>query len=134
MGEILFTVKGPSRSILSTERLALNILQRMSAIATLTNKVIKKTSYTGVRILDTRKTTPGIRILEKLAVQIGGGENHRFGLFDMIMLKDNHIDYAGGVAKAIQEAKKYIQKQKYSIGNHIIFNWNWITNCFFIGQ
>lgn len=118
IGEILFIVKGPSRSILSTERLALNILQRMSAIATLTNKVLKKTSYTGVRILDTRKTTPGIRILEKMAVQIGGGENHRFGLYDMIMLKDNHIDYAGGISKAIQEAKKYIQK--HSLGIKII--------------
>ena len=114
-GDILFKVNGSTRSILNTERLVLNILQRMSAIASLTHQVVSKTKHTGVRILDTRKTTPGIRVLEKLAVKIGGGENHRFGLYDMIMLKDNHIDYSGGVQQAIRKAKGYLKKNSLNL-------------------
>jgi nicotinate-nucleotide pyrophosphorylase (carboxylating) len=108
LGDIVFEVKGHSRSILSTERLVLNFMQRMSGIATQTNAIVKLINGTKVRLLDTRKTTPGIRYLEKWAVRIGGGYNHRFGLYDMIMLKDNHIDYAGGVKSAIQKANEYV--------------------------
>jgi len=108
LGDIVFEVKGHSRSILSTERLVLNFMQRMSGIATQTNAIVKLINGTKVRLLDTRKTTPGIRYLEKWAVRIGGGYNHRFGLYDMIMLKDNHIDYAGGVKPAIQKANEYV--------------------------
>ena len=107
-GDVVFEVKGRSRSILSTERLVLNFMQRMSGIATQTNTIVKLINGTKVRLLDTRKTTPGIRYLEKWAVRLGGGYNHRFGLYDMIMLKDNHIDYAGGVKPAIQKANEYI--------------------------
>ncbi len=114
-GDILFKVNGSTRSILNTERLVLNILQRLSAIASLTKNFVSKTKHTGVRILDTRKTTPGIRVLEKLAVKIGGGENHRFGLYDMIMLKDNHIDYSGGVKQAIRKAKGYLKKNSLNL-------------------
>jgi nicotinate-nucleotide pyrophosphorylase (carboxylating) len=108
LGDVVFEVKGHSRSILSTERLVLNFMQRMSGIATQTNAIVKLINGTKVRLLDTRKTTPGIRYLEKWAVRIGGGYNHRFGLYDMIMLKDNHIDYAGGVKSAIQKANEYV--------------------------
>ena len=114
-GDTLLTVSGPSRSILTTERLALNIVQRMSAIATMTNSIVAKTEHTGVRILDTRKTTPGIRIIEKMAVKIGGGENHRFGLYDMIMLKDNHVDYAGGVRQALHKTKQYLSQAQLDL-------------------
>jgi len=100
-GDIAFYVEGSSQSILKAERLVLNAMQRMSAIATKTKFFVDLLKGTGTKILDTRKTTPGIRALEKWAVKIGGGENHRFALYDMIMLKDNHIDFAGGVAKAI---------------------------------
>jgi nicotinate-nucleotide pyrophosphorylase (carboxylating) len=106
-GDIAFVVKGLSRSILSTERIVLNFMQRMSGIATLTHEYVKIIEGTDCKLLDTRKTTPGIRLLEKWAVRIGGGHNHRFGLYDMIMIKDNHIDYAGGIAKAIQRANEY---------------------------
>ena len=109
-GDIVFEVKGFSRSILSTERLVLNFMQRMSGIATQTSVIVASIQGTKVRLLDTRKTTPGIRYLEKWAVRIGGGYNHRFGLYDMIMLKDNHIDYAGGVKPAIQRANEYLLK------------------------
>jgi nicotinate-nucleotide pyrophosphorylase (carboxylating) len=108
LGDVVFEVSGRSRSILSTERLVLNFMQRMSGIATQTNAIVKLINGTKVRLLDTRKTTPGIRYLEKWAVRIGGGYNHRFGLYDMIMLKDNHIDYAGGVKPAIQKANEYV--------------------------
>lgn len=108
-GDIVFYVSGSSRSILMAERLVLNSMQRMSAIATKTNKYVKLLEGTHARILDTRKTTPGIRALEKWAVKIGGGENHRFALYDMIMLKDNHIDFAGGITKAIQKTKAYLK-------------------------
>ena len=108
-GDVAFYVEAASQSILKAERLVLNAMQRMSAIATKTKEFVDKLEGTGTKILDTRKTTPGIRALEKWAVKIGGGENHRFALYDMIMLKDNHIDFAGGVAKAIQKTKKYLE-------------------------
>lgn len=108
-GDIVFYVEGASQSILKAERLVLNAMQRMSAIATKTKKFVDLLEGTETKILDTRKTTPGIRALEKWAVKIGGGENHRFALYDMIMLKDNHIDFAGGVAKAINLTKQYLK-------------------------
>ena len=109
-GDIVFYVEGASQSILKAERLVLNAMQRMSAIATKTKIFVDLLEDTGTKILDTRKTTPGIRALEKWAVKIGGGENHRFALYDMIMLKDNHIDFAGGVTKAINKAKAYLKE------------------------
>lgn len=109
-GDIAFTVKGKSISILSTERLVLNFMQRMSGIATQTNNIVNLIDGTPAKLLDTRKTTPGIRYMEKWAVRIGGGHNHRFALYDMIMLKDNHIDYAGGVKSAINRANDYLEK------------------------
>ncbi|WP_417871320.1 carboxylating nicotinate-nucleotide diphosphorylase [Winogradskyella sp.] len=108
-GDIAFFVEGSSQSILKAERLVLNAMQRMSAIATKTRKFVDLLEGTGTKILDTRKTTPGIRAIEKWAVKIGGGENHRFALYDMIMLKDNHIDFAGGVTKAIEQTKQYLK-------------------------
>ena len=111
-GDIAFEVRGSSRSILSTERLVLNFMQRMSGIATQTNSLVKKIEGTGAKLLDTRKTTPGIRYMEKWAVRIGGGFNHRFALYDMIMLKDNHVDYAGGIAAAIGRANDYLDETK----------------------
>lgn len=109
-GDIAFVVSGASISILSTERLVLNFMQRMSGIATQTRKIVDLIEGTKARLLDTRKTTPGIRYMEKWAVRIGGGVNHRFALYDMIMLKDNHIDYAGGVQPAIERANAYLEK------------------------
>lgn len=114
-GDIVFEVSGSSRSILATERLVLNFMQRMSAIATHTNEVVSLIEGTNTQLLDTRKTTPGIRALEKWAVTIGGGVNHRFGLYDMIMIKDNHIDYAGGITKAIERANNYIESKNLKI-------------------
>lgn len=108
-GDIVFYVEGASQSILKAERLVLNAMQRMSAIATKTKTFVDLLDGTGTKILDTRKTTPGIRALEKWAVKIGGGENHRFALYDMIMLKDNHIDFAGGITKAINKTKAYLK-------------------------
>jgi nicotinate-nucleotide pyrophosphorylase (carboxylating) len=108
-GDIAFYVEGSSQSILKAERLVLNAMQRMSAIATKTKCFVDLLEGTGTKILDTRKTTPGIRALEKWAVKIGGGENHRFALYDMIMLKDNHIDFAGGVSKAILKTVNYLK-------------------------
>ena len=108
-GDIVFYVEGRSQSILKAERLVLNAMQRMSAIATKTSKYVKLLEGTQTKILDTRKTTPGIRALEKWAVKIGGGENHRFALYDMIMLKDNHIDFAGGITQAITKTKAYLR-------------------------
>jgi len=108
-GDICFYVSGNSQSILKSERLILNAMQRMSAISTKTKKFVDILEGTSTKILDTRKTTPGIRALEKWAVKIGGGKNHRFALYDMIMLKDNHIDFAGGVAKAINLTKQYLK-------------------------
>jgi nicotinate-nucleotide pyrophosphorylase (carboxylating) len=109
-GDIAFTVTGSSRSILSTERLVLNFMQRMSGIATQTHRICQLIDGTGAKLLDTRKTTPGIRYLEKWAVRIGGGYNHRFALYDMIMLKDNHIDYAGGIRQAIERTHDYLKE------------------------
>lgn len=107
--DIAFIVEGSSQSILKAERLVLNAMQRMSAIATKTRRFVDVLEGTKTRILDTRKTTPGIRAIEKWAVKIAGGENHRFALYDMIMLKDNHIDYAGGISKAIQKTNAYLK-------------------------
>lgn len=107
--DIAFEVKGKVRSLLQTERLMLNIMQRMSGIATRTREYVKLLEGTRTRILDTRKTTPGLRMLEKEAVLIGGGCNHRIGLYDMILLKDNHIDFAGGISQAIDRANKYLK-------------------------
>lgn len=108
-GDIAFYVEGSSQNILKAERLVLNAMQRMSAIATKTKKFSILLEGTKTKILDTRKTTPGIRALEKWAVKIGGGENHRFALYDMIMLKDNHIDFAGGITKAIDKTRQYLK-------------------------
>ena len=104
-GDVAMVVEGKIQSLLQTERLMLNIMQRMSGIATMTNRYVKRLEGTRTRVLDTRKTTPGMRILEKMAVKIGGGVNHRIGLVDMILLKDNHVDFAGGIDKAILRAK-----------------------------
>jgi len=114
-GDIVFYVTGSSLSILKAERLVLNSMQRMSAIATKTNKFAKLLEGTKTKILDTRKTSPGIRAIEKWAVKIGGGENHRFALYDMIMLKDNHIDFAGGVSKAIKKTKKFLKEKNLDL-------------------
>lgn len=113
--DIVFYVEGSSQSILKAERLVLNAMQRMSAIATKTNEFVKKLEGTNTKILDTRKTTPGIRALEKWAVKIGGGVNHRFGLYDMIMLKDNHIDFAGGITQAISKTKSYLEEKNLDL-------------------
>jgi len=114
-GDIVFYVSGSSQSILKAERLVLNGMQRMSAIATKTNYFVKLLEGTNTKILDTRKTTPGIRALEKWAVKIGGGENHRFALYDMVMLKDNHIDFAGGITKAIEKTQQYLADKKLDL-------------------
>ena len=107
VGDIAFEVEGKIQSLLQTERLMLNIMQRMSGVATRTRQYVKMLEGTKTRVLDTRKTTPGLRLLEKEAVIIGGGVNHRIGLYDMILLKDNHVDFAGGIQKAIKRAQKY---------------------------
>jgi len=114
-GNIALTVTGRQQSILKSERLVLNILQRMSGIATTTNKYATRLRGLKTKILDTRKTTPGFRFLEKEAVRIGGGYNHRMGLFDMIMLKDNHILYAGGIEKAIKKTQEYLKSNKINL-------------------
>ena len=108
-GDVAFVVEGRVRSLLQTERLMLNIMQRMSGIATMTAKYMERLKGLKTKVLDTRKTTPGMRMLEKEAVRIGGGMNHRIGLFDMILLKDNHVDFAGGIANAINKANEYIK-------------------------
>ena len=110
-GDIAFVVEGKVQSLLQTERLMLNIMQRMSGIATMTNKYVRALEGTKTRVLDTRKTTPGMRILEKMAVKIGGGCNHRIGLFDMILLKDNHVDFSGGIHNAVTRAKEYCKEK-----------------------
>ena len=108
--DIAFEVEGDAQSILTAERLVLNCMQRMSGVATKTHGIVELLKGTNTKVLDTRKTTPGMRYLEKLAVKIGGGVNHRFGLFDMILIKDNHVDYSGGIKQAIQNTKGYLQK------------------------
>lgn len=110
-GDIAFTVEGKTQSLLQTERTVLNLMQRMSGIATTTNKYVKRLEGLHTRVLDTRKTTPGLRLIEKQAVKIGGGVNHRIGLFDMILLKDNHVDFAGGLENAITKAKEYLTEK-----------------------
>lgn len=114
-GDIALTVSGKVQSILKAERLSLNCMQRMSGIATLTNQVVRQLRGLHTRVLDTRKTTPGIRFLEKLAVKTGGGENHRFGLYDMMMIKDNHIDYAGGIENAITRCDEFRKANNLNI-------------------
>lgn len=115
IGDIILYVSGNARSILIAERLVLNTMQRMSGIATTTHKIVDLLAGTKTKVLDTRKTTPNLRFLEKQAVLIGGGVNHRFGLYDMILIKDNHVDYAGGIIKAIQSAKDYVKIHQKNI-------------------
>lgn len=115
VGDIAMVVTGKVRSLLQTERLMLNIMQRMSGIATMTNKYVELLKGTKTRVLDTRKTTPGLRMLEKQAVKIGGGTNHRIGLFDMILLKDNHIDFADGIANAIDRCHNYLKEMNLDL-------------------
>ncbi len=110
-GDVAMIVEGRVQSLLQTERLMLNVMQRMSGIATMTRRYVKQLEGTKTRVLDTRKTTPGMRMLEKAAVKIGGGVNHRIGLFDMMLLKDNHVDFAGGIDKAIQRAQNYCKEK-----------------------
>lgn len=114
-GDVVFHVSGSSQSILKSERVVLNTMQRMSAIATKTNSFVKLLEGTNTKILDTRKTTPGFRVAEKWAVTIGGGENHRFALYDMVMLKDNHIDFAGGIALAIAKTQAYLKENNLDL-------------------
>jgi len=114
-GEVAFRVTGKVHSLLQCERLVLNVMQRMSGIATNTRKYVSLLEGTGTKILDTRKTTPGLRFLEKEAVRLGGGVNHRFGLYDMILIKDNHIDFAGGIRQAISGCQTYLEKQKLDL-------------------
>jgi len=114
-GDIAFNVEGRVQSILKAERLVLNIMQRMSGIATQTRRYADKLEGLTTRVLDTRKTTPGLRLLEKKAVELGGGVNHRMGLYDMIMLKDNHVDFAGGINQAIRKTLKYLQKKEMTL-------------------
>lgn len=111
VGDVAFVVEGKVQSLLQTERLMLNIMQRMSGVATCTREFVKALEGTKTRVLDTRKTTPGLRLLEKEAVKIGGGVNHRIGLYDMILLKDNHVDFAGGIDKAILRAQGYLKEK-----------------------
>lgn len=115
VGDIAMVVSGKVRSLLQTERLMLNIMQRMSGIATMTSKYVELLKGTKTRVLDTRKTTPGLRMLEKQAVKIGGGTNHRIGLFDMILLKDNHVDFAGGIANAIDRCHNYLKEKNLDL-------------------
>lgn len=110
-GDVAMVVTGKVRSLLQTERLMLNIMQRMSGIATMTHRYVQRLEGTGTHVLDTRKTTPGMRMLEKQAVKIGGGMNHRIGLFDMILLKDNHVDFAGGIVNAIDRCHAYLKEK-----------------------
>ena len=115
VGDVAFVVEGKIQSLLQTERLMLNVMQRMSGVATQTRKYVKALEGTKTRVLDTRKTTPGLRLLEKEAVKIGGGVNHRIGLYDMILLKDNHVDFAGGIPQAIRRAKEYLTNNGKSL-------------------
>lgn len=114
-GDIAMVVTGKVRSLLQTERLMLNIMQRMSGIATMTHRYVERIEGTVAHVLDTRKTTPGMRMLEKMAVKIGGGVNHRIGLFDMILLKDNHIDFAGGISNAINRCHAYLKERSLDL-------------------
>jgi nicotinate-nucleotide pyrophosphorylase (carboxylating) len=118
-GDIAFEVEGDARSILTAERLVLNCMQRMSGVATKTHQITEILKDTHTRVIDTRKTTPGMRYLEKWAVRIGGGVNHRFGLYDMILIKDNHVDYAGGIKNAIERTKEYLAKNNKALAIEI---------------
>ncbi len=111
VGDVVFYVTGRVRTLLQSERIILNIMQRMTGVATETARYVARVAGTGCRILDTRKTTPGSRVLDKMAVKLGGGENHRMGLFDMILLKDNHIDFAGGIIPAIEGVRRYMDER-----------------------
>ena len=115
VGDVAFYVEGRIISLLQAERILLNIMQRMSGVATCTARYVRELEGTGCRVPDTRKTTPGMRVLEKMAVRLGGGENHRMGLFDMILLKDNHIDFAGGIANALGAVRRYLAEQGRSL-------------------
>ena len=117
--DIAFEVEGDAQSILKAERLVLNCMQRMSGIATKTREIVDQLKGTNTKVLDTRKTTPGMRYLEKWAVRIGGGVNHRFGLYDMILIKDNHVDYSGGIREAIEKAREYINRQNKKLAIEI---------------
>ena len=115
VGDIAFVISGSARSILTVERLVLNVMQRMSGIATLAHRMVQEIKHTNAKLLDTRKTTPNFRMLEKWAVIIGGAHNHRFGLYDMIMLKDNHNDFAGGIKPAVEQTRKYLQEKNLQL-------------------
>lgn len=115
VGDVAFIVRGKVRSLLQTERLMLNVMQRMSGIATITARYMQELEGTKCHVLDTRKTTPGMRVLEKMAVKIGGGMNHRIGLFDMILLKDNHVDFAGGIKPALDRCKAYLKERQLNL-------------------
>ena len=134
VGDIAFEVEGKIQSLLQTERLMLNIMQRMSGIASRTREYVKALEGTKTRVLDTRKTTPGLRLLEKEAVKIGGGVNHRIGLYDMILLKDNHVDFAGGIEKAIHRTKEYLKEKNKSLKIEIeVRNFDEIAQVMAIG-
>ncbi len=115
-GDVAFTMTGPARSILTVERTVLNFMQRMSGVATLTRRFVEALDGTGCRVLDTRKTTPVLRAIEKWAVRIGGGHNHRHGLYDMVMIKDNHTDFAGGIPEAVRAAQRYLADNALKLG------------------
>lgn len=133
-GDIAFVVSGKVRSLLQTERIVLNIMQRMSGIATVTREYVGLLKSTKAKVIDTRKTTPGMRILEKQAVKIGGGENHRIGLFDMILLKDNHVDFAGGIEQAIRGAHRYVREKNRDLKIEIeVRNLNELTEALEVG-
>lgn len=134
-GDIAFVVEGSSISILSTERLMLNFMQRMSGIATLTSKYVSLVDAYSTKLLDTRKTTPGIRYMEKWAVRIGGGHNHRYALYDMIMLKDNHIDYAGGITAAIEKTNQYLKENNLDLKIEIeVRDFDELNEVLYVGQ
>lgn len=133
-GDRVLNVKGRVWSLLQAERLVLNVMQRMSGIATRTAEYVTRLEGTGTRVLDTRKTTPGMRLLEKEAVRIGGGVNHRMGLYDMVMLKDNHIDFAGGIEKAIHQVHSYLKDRKKSLKIEVeVRNWNELEEVIRVG-
>jgi len=133
-GDIAFVVEGRVQSLLQTERLMLNILQRMSGVATRTNQYVKMLEGTKTRVLDTRKTTPGLRLLEKEAVKIGGGVNHRIGLYDMILLKDNHVDFAGGIEQAIRRTHNYLKEKAKNLKIEIeVRNFNELEQVMSVG-
>jgi nicotinate-nucleotide pyrophosphorylase (carboxylating) len=134
VGDIAFEVEGKVQSLLQTERLMLNIMQRMSGIASRTREYVKALEGTKTRVLDTRKTTPGLRLLEKEAVKIGGGVNHRIGLYDMILLKDNHVDFAGGIENAIHRTKEYLKEKNKTLKIEIeVRNFNELNQVMTVG-